>query len=120
VLELVGIKGLLSVVHIAISAYQNLPTMHGILALPALLGCMVMHGHLDLLHSIGSGFPFRPCIICCLQSKASEGIDGLQSSDFRRSGEVPITRRISEEFPVIITPSEQVSEEVHLRTFPTS
>ena len=54
---------------------------------------------------------------CWLQRKASETMDGMTPADFRKSGTFPQRHRISEQFPVVITPSEQVSEEVshHLR-----
>ena len=48
----------------------------------------------------------------CMQRKASESLDGLRPSDFRKSGHFPESHRISNQFPVVITPSEQVSEEV--------
>ena len=47
-----------------------------------------------------------------MQRKASEGMDGMNSSDFRKSGTFPQRHRISEQFPIVLTPSEQVSEEV--------
>ena len=47
-----------------------------------------------------------------MQRKASEGVDGIKPSDFRKSGTFPQRHRISEQFPVVLTPSEQVSEEV--------
>ena len=47
-----------------------------------------------------------------MQRKASEGMDGMNPSDFRKSGTFPQKHRISEQFPVVLTPSEQVSEEV--------
>ena len=47
-----------------------------------------------------------------MQRKASESMDGMNPSDFRKSGTFPQRHRISEQFPIIITPSEQVSEEV--------
>ena len=47
-----------------------------------------------------------------MQRKASEGTDGMNPSDFRKSGTFPQRHRISEQFPVVLTPSEQVSEEV--------
>ena len=47
-----------------------------------------------------------------MQRKASEGMDGMNPSDFRKSGTFPQRHRISEQFPVVLTPSEQVSEEV--------
>ena len=47
-----------------------------------------------------------------MQRKASEGTDGMNPSAFRKSGTFPQKHRISEQFPVVLTPSEQVSEEV--------
>ena len=47
-----------------------------------------------------------------MQRKASESMEGgMAPSDFRKSGTFPQKHRISEQFPVVITPSEQVSEE---------
>lgn len=47
-----------------------------------------------------------------VQRKASKTMDGMSPADFRKSGTFPQRHRISEQFPVVITPSEQVSEEV--------
>ena len=48
----------------------------------------------------------------CLQRKASAKLEGLHPSDFMRCEQFPTSRRISHQYPVVITPSEQVSEEV--------
>ena len=51
-------------------------------------------------------------VVLVLQRRASEKLEGLQPSDFRKSGQFPTHHRISHQYPVVITPSEQVSEEV--------
>ena len=49
-----------------------------------------------------------------VQKRASTAADGALDDaieDFRRSRQFPDSRRISAQFPVILTPSEQVSEQ---------
>lgn len=37
--------------------------------------------------------------------------------DFRKSKQFPDSRRISNQYPVVLTPSEQVSEQVHMNSY---
>ena len=53
-------------------------------------------------------------LVPVLQRRTGSTAEGMEHiiEDFHKNQEFPSSRRISQQFPVILTPSEQVSEQV--------